>query len=311
MLDAGRQIMRIIRQAALAAIVGAAVAWPGHGQAQDSQTQALVDRLGQIEKQMRTLERAVYRGEAPAAGTAATAPAPGAPAQPAPAAGPGRLANAELRMSQIEEQLRQLTGRIEEIRHAVDTFGGRLDNLVTDVDFRLREIEQKARSAPATSPAAAAPAGAPATADQGKDDDKPLAARPSPLPAGTAMERYNYAKSLVLKLDLQGAEAAFQAFLEEHPDDRLASNAYYWLGETYYSGNRLQDAARTFLLGYQKFPDGNKAPDTLLKLGITLRKMGQKDEACATFGELRKNFPQASAQVLGRTDREASQAGCK
>lgn len=281
----------------------------GSAAAQDTEMRALMDRLSQIEKQMRTLERAVYRGETPrpADGTPASA---GTSMQSGDA---GRLANAEVRMSRLEEQLRQLTGRVEEVRHAIDQVGGRLDKLVSDVDFRLSELERQMRQSTSRKPQQESTGDAPATAGQqaaAAPSGGSTAASGGVLPEGSAMERYGYARSLLRKLDFAGAEAAFKEFLEEHPDDHLAGNAYYWLGETYYSSNRLEDAARAFLLGYQQFSKGNKAPDTLLKLGITLRKMGQKDEACATFLELDKKFPDASQPVRTRLNREMSEAGC-
>ena len=130
------------------------------------------------------------------------------------------------------------------------------------------------------------------------------------LPQGNAADQYNYAFSLLRKADFARAELAFTEFLAVHGDDRLAGNAYYWLGETYYSRDKLQDAARVFLTGFEKFPDGVKAPDTLLKLAITLSRMNQREEACSTLGELKKRFVTLSRSVSQRYQREWQKNKC-
>ena len=130
------------------------------------------------------------------------------------------------------------------------------------------------------------------------------------LPAGSEMDQYNYAFSLLRKADYDGAESAFNQFIAAHPDSALSGNAYYWLGETYYVRNSYNDAAIAFLKGYQRFPSGDKAPDNLLKLGMTLTRLGKKAEACATFAELKSKFPDAPQTVRDKAAQESSGAGC-
>lgn len=278
--------------------------------AQDAEVRALNERVQQLERDLRTLERATYRGEKP--------PAPSGGSSTASTV-PGSLADAEVRMSRIEAEMRRLTGRIEEVNHGIEVVSGRLDKLVADVDFRLGELEHRvgqkqgdAAPAPTTGTAATSSDGEPSQTGAAAADNsgEPRLASTGALPAGTPMERYNYARSLLTKLDFDGAEQAFRAFIAEHGNDRLAGNAYYWLGETYYARNRFDDAARVFLDGFQRFPDSPKAPDTLLKLAITLRSMKQPQEACATLGELKKRFPQVSQPIATRMAQEAKEAGC-
>jgi len=281
----------------------AAVWLPAAAIAQDAETRALVERLERLERDLRTMQRAVYRGETPA-------PAGGG-AAPSTATGAGRLADAEVRMSRIESEMRAMTGRIEELRFGISNLAQRVDKLITDVDFRLTQIEQGAQpAAGAAQPPAGAATATGADAGAAAQGDTQTAAVSGVLPEGTAMEQYNFARSLLRKLDFEGAEGAFREFLELHPDDKLAGNALYWLGETYYARGQLDDAARVFLDGYRRFPDGNKAPDVLLKLAITLRKMDQTEEACATLGELGKKFPDVSPPLRNRMTREVAAAAC-
>ena len=124
------------------------------------------------------------------------------------------------------------------------------------------------------------------------------------------MERYEYAFALLSNQKLGQAQQAFEQFLELHGDDKLAGNAQYWLGEIYYTNGDLQQAAKAFLEGVQRYPDGNKAPDSLLKLAVSLRRLDQIQDACATLLELDKRFPDMESRVRRRMDRERSTAGC-
>lgn len=297
--------------AALVAVMALPLLASHPAEAQDADVRALNERLQRLERDLRTLERAAYRGETPPPSSAGSASS---------FAG-GSLADAEIRMTRIEDEMRRLTGRIEEVNHGIEIVRGRLDKLVADVDFRLSEIERRMGQQPAadagsqttdgTGDAGAQTAAAGATdSTAASGDGAPRVAGTGSLPAGTPMERYNFARSLLTKLDYDGAEQAFRAFIAEHGNDQLAGNAYYWLGETYYARGRLDDAARVFLDGFQRFPDGNKAPDTLLKLAITLRSMSQVQEACATLSELRKRFPQVTRPVARRLEQEWQSASC-
>jgi len=93
--------------------------------------------------------------------------------------------------------------------------------------------------------------------------------------------------------DYAGAEVAFRQLIESYPKDPLAADAQYWIGESFYRRGQYKAAADAFLKGYKKYKSGDKAPETLLKLGMSLAALGQKDAACSTFGELKTKFPRA------------------
>jgi tol-pal system protein YbgF len=139
---------------------------------------------------------------------------------------------------------------------------------------------------------------------------KQQVASPSILPAGTPKQKYDHAFSLLQKRDFDSAEQALRAFLQQHPEDEHAGNAYYWLGETYYVRKQYTDAAIIFSDGYSRFPEGTKAPDNLLKLGKSLAEVGEKVAACKTFTELLGQFPNANTRILANAKGELDRVGC-
>ncbi len=287
-------------------------------QAQD--TQALIEKIDRLERDIRTMERLVYRGkvEKPTSTGSGSGDI---------TTGGGTLVDAEVRMSEMENQMRQLTGTVEGVDNRIAVLERRFDKLVRDLDLRLREIEQRLSPAdPAmdkAQPAASAAKPEPKlNQNAAVQAPKPLTPKPKPatseattavavqLPAGTPEDQYNFAMNLLRTHKYDEAEGAFTAFLNENGDDRLAGHAQYWLGETYYVRNNLDAAARTYLTGYQKFPDGAKAPDMLLKLAVTLVKLGENSEACVILEELSGRFPDATSAIRNRARRERKKAGC-
>ncbi|MEA1938168.1 MAG: tol-pal system protein YbgF [Pseudomonadota bacterium] len=123
-------------------------------------------------------------------------------------------------------------------------------------------------------------------------------------------EAYDAAFELLRQAAYDEAEAAFSAFLIAHPDHELSPNAQYWLGETYYVRDQFKKAAATFAEGYQKYPDGPKAMDNLLKLGMALSALGQKDDACLMYDELVKKFPTRPLTINQRMQSERQKLGC-
>jgi len=113
----------------------------------------------------------------------------------------------------------------------------------------------------------------------------------------------------LLRRQFGDAETGFRTFLNKHRDHSLAGNAQYWLGETYYVQGEYKDAAQAFLVGYRDFPKSRKAADSLLKLGLALTRLGQKQQACAAYGQVDTQFPKAT-EARKRAQSEAKRAGC-
>jgi tol-pal system protein YbgF len=140
-----------------------------------------------------------------------------------------------------------------------------------------------------------------------------LAAAPPtarPLPGGSASEQYNYAFGLLKQADYPAAEGALKAFVEQHPNDAMAGNAQYWLGETYYTRGRFAEAASAFAEGYKRYPKSSKAADELLKLGMSLARANQKQNACVALGQLDHDFPAPGAAIKERASAEKKRLGC-
>jgi tol-pal system protein YbgF len=130
------------------------------------------------------------------------------------------------------------------------------------------------------------------------------------LPAGSASAQYNAAFGLLKQADYPAAEAALKTFVAEHPKDPLAGSAQYWLGETYYTRGRYAEAASAFAEGYKNYPKGTKAADDLLKLGMSLARANQKQNACVAFAQLDHDFPNAGSSIKEHSLAEKKRLGC-
>ncbi|MFQ5348739.1 MAG: tol-pal system protein YbgF [Rhodothalassiaceae bacterium] len=293
----------------------------------------LADRVRAIEKQLQAVQRRVFTPDTtyfprqtgtPPAGTGA-----------APQATP-LLADLAVRVDALERQLRELTGRIEEVQHQNRTLANRLARFEQDIGLRLQAIESAGPAAAAgenRQPAETAstgdragqasppglvetrtPEAAAALLDRSRG---PAAATATPAPSAPAVAEgsdpekdYEAAYALLRRGQIAEAEQAFRAFLAAHPDHPLAGNAQYWLGETYYVRRDYARAAQAFLTGYQDFAKGPKAPDSLLKLAMSLAALGQTGDACAAFDQLETSYPNAEERIRRRMTVERSRIGC-
>ena len=321
------------------AVVAALLSAP-HALAQSGELRSLLDRMERLERDIGALNRQLSRGgKRPLV-------APGAVSGTADA-GPA-MARLDIRLTALDEELRAATGKMEELIYQLGQINGRLDKLVGDVDYRLSVLEKARTGAPGAPvsgppPMAAVPrapaveAGAPGARGPGfatppgilgtitENDLKaitpppegqpgpaqPAASETAVLPEGTPKERYTYAFGLLRQAKYDEAEAALRAFIKAHGDEPLASNARFWLGDTYYVRGQFQEAAKTFLQGYKADPKGVKAPDDLLKLGMSLARLEKPKDACVTFAKLKKDFPDAPDRIKKAAARESQRSGCK
>lgn len=272
--------------------------------AQNAELREMVQRLQSIESAMQDLQREVFRlggsRSLSASGDGVRSSSPGA---------------SEVRVGEIEGALSELTAAVELVGHQVDVLEDRFDKLVGDIDFRLSRIEQSLAGlgagtggAPAASTnVTPAPVGSTQAAVPSAIETEDTG---GVLPDGTTEERYAFARDLLTRLNFEAAQLAFAEFLLEHGDHVLAGNAQYWLGETYYVRGNYSDAASAFIEGYQKFPEGSKAPDNLLKLGMSLAALDQKSDACATFAELLSRFENADDNLTRRATQEQGRLDC-
>lgn len=140
-------------------------------------------------------------------------------------------------------------------------------------------------------------------------DDQPQSLMAA-LQDGDAQTLYQQGYGALLQKDYAGAEGAFSQLIEAFPNDPLAGGAQYWIGETYYARGLYKDAADAFLKGYKRYKSSEKAPDTLLKLGMALGELGQKDAACSTFNELKTKYPGAPDHIREEASTQRKRAGC-
>jgi tol-pal system protein YbgF len=135
--------------------------------------------------------------------------------------------------------------------------------------------------------------------------------QPYNLPGANADEQYQYAFDLMRQTKYDEAEKALSTFVDEYPDHPLAGNASYWLGEAYYVRKDYNNAALTFAQTFQKYPQSGKAPDSLLKLGMSLAALGETADACKALHELKVRYPKAPEGTKQRAAKEWSKNGCK
>lgn len=264
-------------------------------------------RMSRLENEIQTLSRAVFRGETPPPGAFA-----------APATNTESQAAFHLRITQVEDALRDLTGRLEEQQHQLATMQKMLDRELSAADDRARALEKKLEQNAATPPATPSdnqsvpplrvydetvPQGATlgTLSEDGEGTLKPT--------RGSPEELYENAFVMLKARHYPAARQGFERFLEQFSDHNLASNAKYWLGETFYVTNDFPQAARIFAEAYQTFPKSQKAPDSLLKLGMALAAQDQKDSACLSFNQIKLEYPTAEA-VLTRAKQEMEKLGC-
>lgn len=287
----------------------AAVPVPAAGQSAD--LEELTQRVDRLQREVQTLQRSVSRGGA-AGRTADSA------------------AHAEIRLTEFEALLRGLEQRIETLENERRRDAERLEKLASELELRLQALQTQT-PAPGTADATAAagvqspsiiggttapdapprPLGTLNLRDA-KAVAKPAPAPPVPvLPAGTAKEQYDYALSLTLKeADYAKAGTAFRAFIDNHPKHQLTGNAYFWLGRTYFVRKDYENASFAFADGYKKFPRGSKAPDSLYNLGVSLRQLGKKREACTVLARLLDKFPNVNRTLKTRVSRQRKRLKC-
>ena len=131
------------------------------------------------------------------------------------------------------------------------------------------------------------------------------------LPESDEESQYEYAINLLKQGDYETAEKAFTEFISIGDDKNYLSNSHFWLAETYYVRENYKDAAKNYLSLYQTFPNANKAPDALLKLGISLVNMQQKEQGCMTFIQLQETYPEANPSIIDRSNLELKRNGCE
>ncbi|PDT39199.1 tol-pal system protein YbgF [Rhizobium sp. M10] len=278
--------------------------------------------------------------------------------------------DAEVRVQQLEEQLRQLNGRIEEMSFQLLQMQETIRKQQEDNEFRFQQLEKTGaggggakapvkKSETDAAPAASggddvarviqAPQGAETAPSTDVPDNTGLGQPPKqlgsiefdqngnpvggtvdenasigsgPIPdangrtpqqtasLGSEADQYKAAYGHVLSGDYGTAEQEFNQYIARYPSSARAADANFWLGEALYSQGKYNEAAKTFLNAHQKYGSSEKAPEMLLKLGMSLAALDNKETACATLREVSKRYPKASRAVIGKVASEQKRLAC-
>lgn len=236
---------------------------------------------------------------------------------PRPAGGPMGGASESARIDALETQVRAMTLQIEQLTQQLRQSGRRDDSPPFD-----RAPGRGGSLPPPAGEPQATPSGfgsVVVTPQGGRDPiGQIISATPrpvdsAPLPPAVAdssspKELYETAHGYLLQRDYAAAEATFEEFLRRYPNDTLAADAQYWMGETLFHQGRYKPAGQAFLKVVQQYRQSPKAPNSLLMLAMTLEQLGQKD--CALFTELETRHPNASADIKTRARTIKQRTGC-
>ncbi len=257
-----------------------------------------------------------------------------APVSAAASEAAGTAAAADrVQFNQLVEMLRLLQAQTDRMMIDVQKLTQRVDKASSDNEFRFQSLEGgiiRANQGISSSSAepevigfvrSAAPvaslAGASAVIDvttplvgEGNIDDLADFDAPVRVPLDDPQALYERALGDLQNGDYAGARVDFAALVERFPSHKMAGHAQYWLGETFYVQRQYKQAAQAFLAGYTTYAGSKKAPDSLLKLGMTLTALGEKETGCDAFAELNAKFPDAPAAIAKRAVIEKKRAGC-
>lgn len=198
------------------------------------------------------------------------------------------------RIDALEQQVRTLTGDNEKLQFELSRAkeeSARLNKALDDLN-----AQAAAAQAPPSPPTA------------GKLGDIPAAA--AAAASGDAAGDYARGYDLVAKGDAKGGGDAFTAFLAAYPNDPKAPDAHYWLGQSLLAQNHAPDAAAHFLNVIQKTPKAAIAPQAMVRLGVALNRMGQKEQACGTLKAVPTQYPKASAETRAAAAANIKSIGC-
>jgi len=247
-----------------------------------------------------------------------------------------------LKLSEIENQFQQLTNKFEEINFKLDKLSNRMSKVQADNQIRFQDIENNVSSGDTTKkitkktknnnnealPGSSQPQdlGSISYKDNTTNESsqkiqsidttativtETFQAEEKILPDESPEKQYKFATSFLKVGDYSMAERAFREFVSTNPEHDLAGNAQYWYAETFRIRQLYTDAASAYLEGYQKYPKGEKAPINLLKLGVSMVQIGEKDQGCKMINGVEKQYPKANQSVIQKAKYESQKFECK
>ncbi|MBQ8465936.1 MAG: tol-pal system protein YbgF [Alphaproteobacteria bacterium] len=226
---------------------------------------------------------------------------------------PQKSSDVQVRLGQLEEQMRSLNGKVEELEYKIKTFDDKVAMINKDIDTRFQLLEGKAVTSTSSDLAVTPKFNAPKAENAPKSvtGDVVQGSELEPIGSKEVAEIYQNGLNALKANNYTTAEQNFSKIVNQNPNDRLAGNAQYWLGEVYYAQQDFAKAAVAFAKGYQNYKNGAKGPDSLFKLGMSMKSMKKNTEACAAFTSMKTEFPKANADILSRAADEAKKLKCK
>ena len=294
--------------------------------AQQDKMNELLDRLEKIQKDIQTLEKAVYSKNA-------SLPSDNVVVNEA-------LTRQLSKISELEKQIQQMTSKFEENNYKLQQLSDRLNKVSNDSQLRFQQLENnKVISEKVSAPKEVILEKTPAvkkketnilnSEEVDKEEENVIQEKPvdseniklkekekvnkpktKVLPKVSIAEQYKYATNIMKSGDFEKAEIAFKEFVDTHSKHELAGSAQFWYGETFYIRQLYEDAAAAFLEGYTKYPNSPKAPENLLKLGVTLAELGEIEQGCKMIINLKKAYPKTDAAILQKSSYEKKRFNC-
>ena len=247
-----------------------------------------------------------------------------------------------LKLSEIENQFQKLTNKFEEINFKLDKLSNRMSKVQADNQARFQDIENNFSTSKSDKklisksqkkfnkilPGSSQPQDLGSVSYKDTESNQTtqkiqsvettssiltetFEAEQSILPNQPAEKQYEFATSFLKVGDYTTAERAFREFVKTNPEHKLAGNAQYWYAETFRIRQLYTDAATAYLEGYQKYPKGEKAPINLLKLGVSMVQIGEKEQGCKMIDAVEKQYPKANQSVLQKAKYESKKFECK
>ena len=292
----------------------------------------IYETLELIQKDIKTLEKAVYSGSIDIQNDASSSSNFDNNSEDV-------LTRHLLKLTEIENQFQELTNKFEEINFKLDKLSNRLSKVQADNQIRFQEIETamisqdgikkitKKTNEDNSLPGSSTPQdlGSISYKDTVSEETtqkiesvettasivtETFQADEKILPDEAPDKQYEFATSFLKVGDYPTAERAFREFVLSNPEHKLAGNAQYWYAETFRIRQLYTDAAAAYLEGYQKYPKGEKAPVNLLKLGVSMVQIGEKDQGCKMINGVEKQYPKATQSVIQKAKYESQKFEC-
>ena len=317
--------MQLIKNFFLILIILAPILFFNGASKAEEKLDAVIDQIQIITQDLKTLEKAIYSKSSIASNSSSSSNN----------LNEDVLTKHLLRLNEIEEQFRELTNKFEEINFKIDKLSTRVTKIQSDTQLRFTDLENDTSSQTESNkkkkkvklPGTSKPQ------DFGAEPGYSTSKLPkeqetnsvgttasvitsetnrseSLLPDKPAKDQYDFAISFMKIGDYETAEFALKEFIDKNKDHDLAGNAQYWYGETFRIRQLYSDAATAYLDGYQNYPKSQKAPDNLLKLGITMVQLGEKEQGCTMITGIKKQYPKASKSVLQKAQYEQKKFNC-